>query len=269
MTTAAHTAHTTIETLALNLIHAAESNVYVMMQKILKTARDVHHLALEVACNKSIIVLKQECLRLSAAITNGTVQEHKPKAKAKSKRPSQTTHTIDKQEQVAPASEPKQVALELQLAEALASIAALRLELADKTNEVAEYAEALAHSRETIANQAATIRELQEQPTEADEWTEEPAAEVEETQEDTVVSDAIDDLMLLLQQDSERDLGLRVVAKVAGRLGEKRGREFIEAFDSITFVSYDLMSTAIRNLCTTYRIKLEWIDAAITIERAL
>lgn len=154
---------TTISTLIIHLEAQVNSNkpVYKEMQKLLKTLRDKHMIDLGCSLNKNADVLKQECQRIVDAFCYGTLQEKQQSTtKAKSTSATPTTHTIDKQEPIAPVSQPKQVAVEQQLAEAQATIADLRRQLADKTNEVAEYAEALSHAQDTIKQQRQTIDTL-------------------------------------------------------------------------------------------------------------
>jgi len=264
-----------IETLVLQIEAQANStkSVYRTMQKLLKELRDNYNVELGCSVNKSADVLKQECKRVAQAFRKSELQEQQPKEQkqAKAKAAKATTHTSAQVETTVAPSEPKQVGLELQLAEAQAEIERLRRELADKTNEVAEYAEALTHANNTIADMRAKAKAPANTVTEANEVTEvEEANEVstvEEQEEEVDLSDAVDDLVLMLI-DGQRDVAVAVIHKVAGRLGDKRGADFMQTIEAMNFVNYSDFGQGIRNLMETYRIKMDWLETAMTIETA-
>lgn len=270
-----------IETLVLQIEAQANStkSVYATMQKLLKELRDKHNVELGCALNKSGDVLKQECKRIATAFRNGYVQEQEPKEKkqAKAKAAKATTHTSAKVETTVAPSEPKQVGLELQLAEARAEIERLRRELADKTNEVAEYSEALKHANDTIKKQHERIyyleqtMKLSDEPgvvTLVDNFKQEPVEDEPELNEEPIITtDAVDDLVLMIKEGN-RDVAVAIIKKLADRLGNKRGSEFIEGIKAISYLSATEVTQGIRNLMTTHNLKMDWLETAMTIETA-
>jgi len=153
-----------IETLAIELKAAAYDKNYRKMQSFLKSARDEHKIKLECAINGKATALVIECNRVADAIREGTVEEAKAvQNKRKPTAPKKTTKVIDDPEPKVYESVPKQPSAELLLAEANETIARLQKELADKTNEIAEQAEALEHTQATILAHANTIRSQRKQ----------------------------------------------------------------------------------------------------------
>lgn len=283
-------ATSTIETLIQSIEAQAFSTkpTYRTMQSLLKQARESHNIALQVVLNKAAKVLQEECRRIVNEFKAGTVKTREPKqevkkeAKVKAKTP--VTHTSDKVEAPAPVSEPKQTSVDLLLKEAQAEIEALRRQLADKTNEVAEYAEALQHANDTVKKQQQAL-DLQKQvittltanqapePVVEQAAVVEPAvevvAEVVETETDDECdeweddnSDAVDAMMLLLI-DGKREVIAEAMKIVESKLGKDRMLSFQLALSDVEFLSYGDYATAFRNLMTTYNVKMDWIEQAI------
>lgn len=281
-------ATSTIETLIQSIEAQAFSTkpTYRTMQSLLKQARESHNIELQVVLNKAAKVLQEECRRIVNEFKAGTVKTREPKqevkkeAKVKAKTP--VTHTSDKIDEPAPVSEPKQTSVDLLLKEAQAEIEALRRQLADKTNEVAEYAEALQHANDTVKKQQQAL-DLQKQvittltanqapatpapePVVEQAAVVEPAVEVvaevvdDEWEDDN--SDAVDAMMLLLI-DGKREVIAEAMKIVESKLGKDRMLSFQLALSDVEFLSYGDYATAFRNLMTTYNVKMDWIEQAI------
>lgn len=280
-------ATSTIETLIQSIEAQAFSTkpTYRTMQSLLKTARETHNIELQVVLNKAAKVLQEECRRIVNEFKSGTVKTREPKqevkkeAKVKAKQP--TTHTSDKVEAPAPTSVPKEASTDLLLKEAQAEIEALRKQLADKTNEVAEYAEALEHAQATVKKQQQAL-DLQKQvittltanqapstpapepvveQAPVTEPTVELVAEVVETDDDN--SDAVDAMMLLLI-DGKREVIAEAMNIVERKLGKDRMLSFQLALSDVDFLSYNSdYAQALRNLMATYNVKMDWIEQAV------
>lgn len=297
-------ATSTIETLIQSIEAQAFSTkpTYRTMQSLLKTARETHNIELQVVLNKAAKVLQEECRRIVNEFKAGTVktrdtsnkrersqstqQSREPKVEVKkeSKAKQPTTHTSDKVEAPAPVSEPKQTSTDLLLKEAQAEIEALRKQLADKTNEVAEYAEALEHAQATVKKQQQAL-DLQKQvitkltanqapatePVHVAEVEQaavvEPAVEVvaeveteDEWEDDN--SDAVDAMMVMLM-DGKREVIAEAMNIVERKLGKDRMLSFQLALSDVELLSYGEYATAFRNLMTTYNVKMDWIEQAV------
>lgn len=277
-------ATSTIETLIQSIEAQAFSTkpTYRTMQSLLKTARETHNIELQVVLNKAAKVLQEECRRIVSEFKAGTVKTREPKvevkkeSKVKAKQP--TTHTSDKVDEPAPVSEPKQTSVDLLLKEAQAEIEALRKQLADKTNEVAEYAEALEHAQATVKKQQQAldlqkqvITTLSNQPsTPAPEPVVEQApavdviAEAVETEDEWEDdnSDAVDAMVVMLI-DGKREVIAEAMNIVERKLGKDRMLSFQLALSDVEFLSYGEYAIAFRNLMTTYNVKMDWIEQAV------
>ena len=280
-------ATSTIETLIQSIEAQAFSTkpTYRTMQSLLKTARETHNIELQVVLNKAAKVLQEECRRIVNEFKAGTVKTREPKqevkkeAKVKAKTP--VTHTSDKVEAPAPVSEPKQTSADLLLKEAQAEIEALRRQLADKTNEVAEYAEALQHANDTVkkqqqalelqkqvittltANQAPVSEPVVEQAPVITEPAVEVVAEVEADEEwEDDNSDAVDAMMVLLI-DGKREVIAYAVDIVEAKLGKVRAGQFVKALNEVDFLNFSDYAQAFRNLMDTYKIKMAWVEQAV------
>lgn len=279
-------ATSTIETLIQSIEAQANSTkpTYRTMQSLLKTARETHNIELQVVLNKAAKVLQEECRRIVTEFKAGTVKTREPKVEvkkeAKAKQP--TTHTSDKVEAPAPVSEPKQTSADLLLKEAQAEIEELRKQLADKTNEVAEYAEALEHAQATVKKQQQAL-DLQKQVTTSLSNQQTPAPEpvVEQAQAVTepaveVVADAVEtddeweddnsdavDAMMVMLIDGKREVIAQSLQIIERKLGKDRMLSFQLALSDVEFLSYSEYATAFRNLMTTYSVKMEWVQQAV------
>lgn len=271
-----------IETLVISIETQANSTkpVYKTMQSLLKTIRDKHNVELGCQLNKAAKVLHEECKRIVTAFYSGTVQEKQASAPKATKTKAPTTHTSDKVDEPAPTSVPKEASTDLLLKEAQAEIEALRRQLADKTNEVAEYAEALQHANDTVKKQQQAL-DLQKQvittltanqapatePVVEQAAVVEPAVEVvaeveadDEWEDDN--SDAVDAMMVLLT-DGKREVIAEAMKIVERKLGKDRMLSFQLALSDVEFLSYGEYAQAFRNLMTTYSVKMDWIEQAV------
>lgn len=275
------TATSTIETLISSIEAQANSTkpTYRTMQSLLKQARESHNIELQVVLNKAAKVLQEECRRIVNEFKAGTVKTREPKQEvkkeAKAKKP--TTHTSDKVDEPTPVSEPKQTSADLLLKEAQAEIEALRKQLADKTNEVAEYAEALRNANNTVSTLNSKLKK-QEQSLELQRSlitqmtnrindmkkapAPEPAVEVvaDEWVEDN--GDAVDTMMSLLI-DGKREVIAEAMNIVERKLGKDRMLSFQLALSDVEFLNYGEYATAFRNLMKTYNVKMDWIEQAV------
>ena len=292
-------ATSTIETLIQSIEAQANNSkpVYRTMQSLLKQARESHNIELQVVLNKAAKVLQEECRRIVNEFKAGTVKTREPKQEvkkeAKAKKP--TTHTSDKVEAPAPTSVPKEASANLLLKEAQAEIEALRKQLADKTNEVAEYAEALRNANNTVSTlnsklkkqeqsleiQRSLITQMtnrindmkkapasetvvtveaseQEIPTPITEPAVEVIAEVEADDD----SDAVDAMMVMLI-DGKREVIAEAMNIVERKLGKDRMLSFQLALSDVEFLNYGEYATAFRNLMKTYNVKMDWIEQAV------
>jgi len=270
-------ATSTIENLIQSIEAQANNSkpVYRTMQSLLKQARESHNIELQVVLNKAAKVLQEECRRIVNEFKAGTVKTREPKQEvkkeAKAKKP--TTHTSDKVDEPAPTSVPKEASADLLLKEAQAEIEALRKQLADKTNEVAEYAEALQHANDTVKKQQQAL-DLQKQVittlTANQAQVVEPAVEVvaeveaddecDEWEDDN--SDAVDAMMALLI-DGKQEVIAEAMNIVERKLGKDRMLSFQLALSDVEFLSYGEYAQAFRNLMTTYNVKMDWIEQAV------
>lgn len=222
-----------IETLVLQIEATATDSgaSYKQLQSLLKQARDQHSVQLQCALNKSMIVLKQECQRIATAFRDGTLeQKTTAKKQAKPTAAKATTHTSDKAEPATKASEPKQVAINQQLAEAQQEIERLRRELADKTNELAEYAEALEHARETISSQNIMLQYAQRDIQELQEVANAAVANAEAVEVTEIQEPEVTEVIVQEQQDAVDSLLIdSLITLVNRKYGSKKGAKLSQA----------------------------------------
>lgn len=250
-----------IETLVLNIeATIAESKpVYRTLQKQLKELKDNHHVLVTVALNKDVQTLKAEARRIVAAFRNGTIEEAEVKSTVKKAQP-KVTHTIDEDNTMVKTSEPKQVSLEMQLADAKAEIARLRQELADKTNEVAEYAEALSHANLTIRQQAQATALVQTvaEPTDANNSQGKPLDNLSDS-----FPTGADALVDLITRGFLPEFITTAYVIIKRKVGNYKANDVNREIGYITFVNEQQMAYDIREAFKYHCVDEQLLDEAI------